>query len=428
MIHVGLAMEKKGQPRVPTFVSAYSHTSHKQITTGVFTGQHQLYLGYLLSPLVQFFLFILYPIAKPLGKVLDFLVPHDHEAEVYNRDELTALVQIQHEKRAKTRTTSSMASKAVTYKPLKYIRNKDRNWSDLKAEIVEKVFELEVAEEEPPVEQLTPPLHTREVDMVEGALSMKTKLAMDVYTPLPAVYAVPDDLILDKATITTIYSHGFSRVPVYRRNPNDDEDNTAFTGYLITRQLMLVDWEHMRELNTLPLQRPTCVSPKINLIDLMRILQTKGPILTFVCGRPDLANRALRAHLPIPVEAGLLGLITIVDIMQAVLQDRMYDERDIRDQHRALATLNNWAATKLQAVFRGKTERKRRGSTSKSSTIATPNGSTTGATSDDGIGGQYPSQASPPAINGNSRLATHHEVAAPSEQTPLLSHGGDSLV
>jgi hypothetical protein len=33
------------------------------------------------------------------------------------------------------------------------------------------------------VEQLTPPLDPREVDIIEGALRMKTRLAMDVYTP-----------------------------------------------------------------------------------------------------------------------------------------------------------------------------------------------------------------------------------------------------
>ena len=48
--------------------------------------------------------------------------------------------------------------------------------------------------------------------------------------------------------------------------------------------------------------------------------------------RPDLANRALKAEKPIPVEAGLIGIISLVDIMESVLQDRIYDETDIRDR------------------------------------------------------------------------------------------------
>lgn len=365
------------------------------VPSGFFTGPNQLYLGFFMSPLVEFFMLLLYPIAVPLGRVLDYLVPTDATAEVYNRDELTALIRIQESRSKAPHRTSSEA------KVMKYVRNKDRHWSDMKAEMIEKVNDLEIVEEEDEVKQLTPPLHPREIDMVEGALSMKTKLAMDVYTPLAAVYAVPDDLILDKATITIIYSHGFSRVPVYRRNPDNDDDQTSITGYLITRQLMLIDWDHKRVLSTLPLQRPTCVSPRVNLVDLLRILQTEGPVLSFVCARPDLANRALQQHLPIPVEAGLLGLITIVDIMESVLQDRIYDEVDVRDQNRALATLSNWAATKLQSVFRGQTARRRRAGS---------------------MGGDED-----PAHSGLASETNKKDEAT--EKTPLLSaHGKDNMV
>jgi len=224
------------------------------------------------------------------------------------------------------------------------------------------VNDWEAVDAEPSAQQLAPPLHPREVDIVEGALSMKTKLAMDIYTPLNHVYAVPDDTTLDKQGITTIYSHGYSRVPVYRRNPQDPEDITAIRGYLVVRKLILIDWEDERALSTLPFKRPTCVSPRIDLISLMRVLQTNGPMMTFVCARPDLANRVLQRREHIPVEAGLLGLITMVDIMESILQDRIYDERDIIDRNKAITTLHRWAATKLQSAYRGQTTRRRRAS------------------------------------------------------------------
>lgn len=333
------------------------------VPSGIFTGPNQLYLGYRLSPVVKFFMALLYPVAKPLGKLLDWLVDEDEEDQWYDRGELSALVRIQHEERTKRMATTKPGQRRLT-KVIKYVRHNDRHWNDLKAEIMESVKERaetadHVDEEEAAVEQMTPPLHPREVDMVEGALSMKTKLAMDVYTPFKHVYAVPDDLVLDKATITVIYSHGFSRVPVYRSKPGDPDNNTAVIGYLITRQLMMVDWNDLRELRTLPLQRPTCVSPRINLVDLLKLLQTKGPLMTFVCARPDLANRAMKAHLPIPVEAGLIGIITLVDIMESVLQDRIYDESDIRDRNQAVATLHRWAATKLQSFVRRRSVRRR---------------------------------------------------------------------
>jgi Mg2+/Co2+ transporter CorC len=311
---------------------------------------------------------LLYPIAMPLGLLLDWLVDEDENGQYYDRMELSALVNIQHE--ARTNKQRPRLTKVI-----KYVRNKDRNWLDLKAEIMEKVKERAdaidvVSEEEAAVDQLAPPLHQREVDMVLGSLSMKTKLAMDVYTPLKHVYAVPDDLLLDQDTITTIYSHGYSRVPVYRRNLHDEDDIGAITGYLITRQLMLIDWAHNRPLSTLPSQRPTCVSPRLNLVDLLRLLQTKGPLLTFACARPDLANRALKQHKPIPVEAGLIGIITLVDIVESILQDRIYDESDIHNRNNAVATLHRWAALKLQSFVRRRRSMLRTGSSRRGNSLS----------------------------------------------------------
>eukprot|EP00977_Amphora_coffeiformis_P005960 scaffold1270_cov252-Amphora_coffeaeformis.AAC.2 len=371
--------------------------------SGIFTGPNQLYLGYQMAPVVQFFLTILYPIAKPLGKLLDWLVDEDEEDQWYDRLELSALIKIQHEERTQMgmqheeknriskvgKGTKSAQKSKQRLKVIKYVRNKDRHWQDLKAEMMQTINERAKSEnnnndfdrgdsddyaegetEEAAIDQLTPPLHQREVDMVEGSLSMKTKLAMDVYTPLKHIYAVPDDMILDQTTITTIYSHGYSRVPVYRRNPQDDDDTTAVTGYLITRQLMLIDWDHKRQLGTLPLTRPKAVSPRMNLVDLLRLLQSNGPLLTFVCARPDVANRALQAHQPIPVEAGLIGIITLVDIMESVLQDRIYDESDVRDRHQAVATLHRWAASTLQSFVRRRRRLIRSGSAQRAGRVS----------------------------------------------------------
>ena len=90
--------------------------------------------------------------------------------------------------------------------------------------------------------------------MVEGALKLKTHLAMVVYTPYIHVYSVPDDLILSQSNINVIYSHGYSRVPVDHPNKSDPNDQSAVIGFLKTRQLMLIDWNDNREISTLPLQ------------------------------------------------------------------------------------------------------------------------------------------------------------------------------
>ena len=79
-------------------------------------------------------------------------------------------------------------------------------------------------------------IHIDEVAMVEGALSMKTMTAMDVQTPLHRIYAVPHDLILNEENIVDIYSSGYSRIPVYQRNPDKPKSQASIIGLLMTKQ------------------------------------------------------------------------------------------------------------------------------------------------------------------------------------------------
>ena len=379
------------------------------LPSGIFMGPQQLYLGSKMVPLTKVFLFILYPVAKPLALWLDILThendPNVPPTEAYDRSELSALVRIQHEQLIQQKRSSHSksgggvgslgsggGSRSAT-RPRS--SSKDQSWTALKTELMGRVNDLnDDAEDaapsdiydknteeatttvEPAVEQLTPPLHPHEVNLIEGTLKMKTSLVMDVYTPLSHVYAVPDNLILNKATIASIYSQGYSRVPVYHRrhhpsttttdntsneeNSDSDDDKAAVLGFLITRQLMLIDWDHERELSTLPLQRPLCVSPRTNLIKLFDIFKKDGPLLTFVCARPDIARKALAAQQPIPVAAGYMGIVTLEDIMESILQQKIYDEGDIRDRDRAVATLTNWASATLQSFIQKNALRRKR--------------------------------------------------------------------
>ena len=368
------------------------------IPTGIFIGPNQLYLAYKAAPMVKFFVWFLTPIAQPIASLLDYLT-HDEDAknsDYYNRDELTALVRIQHEQQAKIHLHQKTRGRKSQIK--KYMRNENRQWNDLKAEILEAVQERNAEDDHgddnshAAVEFTPPPLHSTEIDMVEGALNMKTKLAMDVrspcwneqviggwpkacqvmipdiflflcfqvYTPLRHLYSLPHDQVLDKRSITKIFSEAYSRVPVYQHDQTkDDEGKGNFLGFLMIRQLMLIDWDDERRLHTLYLQRPLCVSPRMNLVDLLRVLQQKGPQMTFVCARPDVANAALKAHLPIPDEAGMMGIVTIVDILEALIQSRIYDEEDIRERQWAIYTLQKFAAMKLQAFYRRRAVRRR---------------------------------------------------------------------
>jgi metal transporter CNNM len=352
------------------------------IPSAIFTGPMQLYLGYHMVPLVKVFLIIMYPFAKPLSSILDAIVFPDGQndsEESYNRGELSALVNIQYEQLQKVKhkhksgghkpggpTFQKMGAIQTAFHQTNLALAKGDTWSALKQELLEAVNERESTrvganlndDDGAAMElELQPPLEKQEVDLVVGALQMKTKVVMDVFTPLRLLYSVPDDLVLDRRGLTDIYAKGYSRVPVYHQTENeveddDDSEKSVVWGYLLTRQLIMIDWDHEREVSTLPIERPTAISPRMNLVQALKLLKAGGSLMAFVCARPDVANRALSLEKPIPSEGGFMGIITLEDIMVSILQDRIYDEWDIRDRDRAVNTLTRWAAGKLQAFAR----------------------------------------------------------------------------
>jgi Mg2+/Co2+ transporter CorC len=172
-------------------------------------------------------------------------------------------------------------------------------------------------------------IHIDEVALVEGALQMKLKTAFDVLTPLHRIYAVPHDLILDEDNIVDIYSSGYSRIPVYVRDPDKPKSQAHIIGLLMTKHLIVVNPSDCRPLSTLPLQTPPCVSPKMNLVDLVNLFQT-GQVghLALVCARPKIGEDVLGAGHPLPESAGLVGIITLEDVFEALLQEQIYDEMD----------------------------------------------------------------------------------------------------
>jgi metal transporter CNNM len=136
----------------------------------------------------------------------------------------------------------------------------------------------------PAHEQIAPPLERTEVRAIEGALNLKTMCALDVYTPLRMIFAVPEDLVLTQQAFAEIFSQGYSRVPVYESRSSSGENKlTAMKGVLMTRQLIMVDWVDERAVSTLPLYIPPCVSPRMNLVSLLHLLRKGGSLIAFVC-------------------------------------------------------------------------------------------------------------------------------------------------
>jgi metal transporter CNNM len=362
------------------------------IPSAVFTGPDQLQIASRLTPVVQAAMCLLYPVAGPIAKLLDYVLHGDGDEEMnaYNRGELSALIRIQYEDRLANKQKRKLLlqqAEAVTgghlfaesdhVGALDFTKRRPGRYSLEQQSLRANRNQLEHAEnnidgslpmqserehfERPDLER-SDSIHIDEVSMVEGALQMKTKVALDVYTSIRRAFCVPGDMIMTERNMVKVYSSGFSRIPVYRHVTGEEEtsekngkkDSThgkwRICGVLIAKQLIVVDPEDQRRVDTLPLYCPLCVSPSSSLIDLLNLFQTggkgmRGGHMALVCTQPHVGNKALRSGECVPKEAGLIGIITLEDVLEALLQEQIYDEHDREERSRerlAMMVLKKW--------------------------------------------------------------------------------------
>jgi len=356
------------------------------IPSAVFTGPNQLKIASSLVPLVRTIIYILSPLAYPIAKLLD-IVLHDeeesHGMNMYNRGELTALVRIQFEERmaSKQRRKAEMAKlvtvsettlrgSEITADILQSFRGSTRGLDSLRMRGIKHGLEAHWLEHHETFRSpekaggsrhplvRAPSWHHDEVTLVEGALQMKSKRAIDCYTPMREVFAIPNTMILNEANVVQIYSRGYSRVPVYLSSNEGDENNLAICGVLITKQLIVVNTSDQRIVSTMPLLQPLCISPSTNLVDLINIFQaggtdtTKGGHMALLCAHPGEGNAALDNGEPIPASAGMMGVITLEDVLEELLQEEILDELDRKELESMRRA--HWAASKWKRFVKNK--------------------------------------------------------------------------
>jgi metal transporter CNNM len=342
------------------------------IPSAVFTGPNQVSIASKLAPLVKFVMLVLSPVASPIARLLDKFLHEDEEGSFYNRGELTALVRIQHEERMaakkRQRAHKHLLSDHIELDGLlEAVEIAERKQKEAVQALVTAAATTAEATEFSALLGLTTQseyssirslpslsdyIHEDEVGIVEGALQMKTKTAMDILTPINQMFAIPYNMVLKKDNMVKIYRSGYSRVPVYDEDREKEKDQTAIRGVFLTKHLIVVNSKHKRIINSLPLQIPDCVSPKINLVELMNIFQvgrngTRGGHMALVCTKPTLAHNALEDGKAIPKECGFIGIVTLEDVIEELLQQEIYDEMDGREKrarHLAQWTLKKWRA------------------------------------------------------------------------------------
>eukprot|EP00759_Apiculatamorpha_spiralis_P036362 PhF_6_TR36534/c0_g1_i12/m.53868/K16302/CNNM; metal transporter CNNM len=221
-----------------------------------------LYIGAKTIVLTNLLLFVLYPVAKPLGILLDWLVGHD-AGDVYDRNELMRLMTMHAEKEAVSGLRSS------------------------------------------------------EVKLMIGAMNFGKKDASQVCTPLHDVFMVSTDDVITQSFLENIWAQGHSRIPVYRGNREN------IIGVLYLKDLLSITAKDNYTVDAFLAEYPRDIHIVMN--------DTKLPVLLnfFLTGRTHMGIvKRIASSQGVNVSQELIGVVTMEDVIEELINEEIYDERD----------------------------------------------------------------------------------------------------
>lgn len=161
-------------------------------------------------------------------------------------------------------------------------------------------------------------LDAQEINIIMGALKIKKVTVAHVMTKLKDVFMLRLDTIINYHTIVTIVKRGFSRIPVY------DKSRRNIIGLLMVKDLALVNPHSEVTLKSLLLfyKHPVISVDEGHTLDIV--------FNHFREGKSHMAF--VREH----KKRDIVGIVTLEDIIEEVLQVEINDETDIVTDNREL--------------------------------------------------------------------------------------------
>lgn len=256
-------------------------------------GKYALYLGATSIPALRLSLFVLYPVSRPLGLLLDYLVPHE-AGEVFDRSELKKLIRLHSEKFASQTGLGDEESK-----------------------------------------------------MIVSALELKESCVADVMTPLDKVRMMECSTVIDSTLEKTLWEWGKSRIPVYCG------DRSKIMGLLYVKSLIGAfskAGERKTTLHDFLLEQSTdiiVISKDMSLLHALSVFESNRVQLLFVSGeefeggtpvmgtpkdtseiQPHVTCRMVAQESLIKEELSMnvAGIVTLEDIIEELISAEILDE------------------------------------------------------------------------------------------------------
>lgn len=161
-------------------------------------------------------------------------------------------------------------------------------------------------------------LEVEEMNIISGALRFKNIKVADVMTQIDDVFMLQYDSILNFDTLTLINNSGYSRIPVY------EGERDRIVGLLHVKDLSLIDPDHNLPLKAILdfYSHPLFYVYEDVTLDIMLNEFKKGK------SHMALVRRVIDNGVNDPFYE-LLGVVTLEDIIEELIQAEINDETDV---------------------------------------------------------------------------------------------------
>jgi len=337
------------------------------LPSAIFTGSEQLRIASKFAPFVRVIQFLLFPIAWPIAKLLDCVLGADHKGR-YNFAELRAIVGIHtrlhqepepvlfeshdaqscgiiqtsrehhftHETAVcfvstpKVRAVSTqLASDGSVYyvKPCPPLRGRDKNCTlKLYRNESRTADSLITFKQGELMSGAFLKQERDELKIMEGVIKLTHMVAHEAMLPLSKVDMIEKRTRLTHDTMKKILKWGHSRLPVY------DVSKHNIRGFILVKKLIVTTPSASDEqglcVEDIGLDEMVIVPPHIPMLELLNKFQEKRRHLALVTDSPKRVSEAWANHEVIPVDVHMMGIITLEDVIEKMLQENIEDESD----------------------------------------------------------------------------------------------------
>ncbi|XP_056326794.1 metal transporter CNNM2a [Danio aesculapii] len=157
-----------------------------------------------------------------------------------------------------------------------------------------------------------------ELNIIQGALELRTKTVEDVMTPLRDCFMISGDAILDFATMSEIMESGYTRIPVY------EGERCHIVDLLFVKDLAFVDPDDCTPLKTITkfYSHPLHFVFNDTKLDAMLEEFKKGKSHLAIVQRVNNEGEGDPFY-------EVLGIVTLEDVIEEIIKSEILDETDL---------------------------------------------------------------------------------------------------